>query len=329
MGEKMIPGLEVRREAERLNTAGTAALRSKDFNKAAELFEQALEKDIFASQHDWDLLSETPAVFRQRIKLRNLIMLRLGDMARAAKKHHAGYVPDPSWKPRIFVYWGQGFESAPDMVKFCHAELLRLHGVDEVVTLTDENLSEWIELPIDLREKLGENRTAFSDVLRLELLAKHGGIWVDATCLPTANLLEHFSYLTKESGFFAFNNGRLFSSWFMASAPDSYLTRLTLECIRLYWRVFDKPIMYYYLHHTFRFVHTLDSRANQLWGKAPRTEYDPRTFGRILTQPAEKHDGAQVAGRSIVHKLTYKIKEEMRGPGTVYAELLAGRFIAN
>lgn len=323
----MIQGLKERREAERLNREADKILRAGDSKKATELYAESLRLDKFSNQHDWELLKESNGVFRQRVKLRNMVRLRLGDFAVRAKKHNEEYVYPEGWRPRVFVYWGQGFDNAPDMVKLCHSELLRWHPNGEVVALTDENLADWVELPADLREKLGENRTAFSDILRLELLSKHGGIWVDATCYVTENLVDHFQELTSESGFFAFGNGRLFSSWFMASTPDSYLTRLTLECIRLYWRVFDKPIMYYYLHHTFRFVHTLDSRADQLWSKAPKTEYDPRTFGRILTHTADKYEGAEVAGRSIVHKLTYKLDMEKCGPGTVYAELMAGRFI--
>ena len=312
----------------RLNHAGNIAGKAKDFATARKLYAEALSKDRFACQDDAELLAESPRVFRQRIQIRNLLRLRLIPMTRAARLHNAECVVPEDWKPKIFVYWGQGFENAPEIVQFCHAELHRLHDADDIVVLTDENLSDWVELPTDLRESLGENRIAFSDVLRFELLAKYGGIWLDATCLPTVRLQDHFEELTGPAGFFAFDTtGLLFSSWFLASRPDSYLTHLIRDSLRLYWRVFDRPLMYYYLHHIFRLLHTMDNRSDQLWTKVPRLDYDPRTFGRILTSKASEFDAAKIVGASIVHKLSYKRDPADVGPGTVAYELIHGSFL--
>lgn len=329
MGKTVKPDLELRREIDRLNRAGTLAARQKDEQeKARTLFSEALNKDIYASQDDWDLLAETPRAFRARVQLRNLLRLRLAPMMRAAKAFNAEYVVPEDWTPKIFVYWGQGFENAPEIVQFCHAELHRLHDADDIVVLTDENLSEWVELPPDLRDTLGENRTAFSDVLRFELLAKYGGIWIDATCLPTARLQDHFDELVGVAGFFAFETKeKTISSWFLASRPGHYMTHLVRDSLRLYWRVFDRPITYFYLHFIFQLLHTLDMRSHRIWSKVVRPAYDPRTFGRILKRRAADYDADKIVGASIVHKLSYKREPEEVGPGTVFDELIRGSFL--
>lgn len=60
---------------------------------------------------------------------------------------------------------------------------------------------------------------------RLELLAKHGGVWTDATvfcAVPLSNWLD--DYL--EGRFFAFRDpgpDRLMSNWFIAAEPDSII----------------------------------------------------------------------------------------------------------
>lgn len=324
----VIPGLELRRETDRLNRAGTLAAREKDVEKARELFSEALGKDVYACQDDWDLLAESTRAFRARVQLRNLLRLRLVPMTRAAKAFNAEYVMPEDWKPKVFVYWGQGFENAPEIVKFCHAELLRLHEADDVVVLTDENLPDWVELPADLREMLGENRTAFSDVLRFELLAKYGGIWIDATCLPTVRLVDHFDELVGQAGFFAFETKeKTISSWFLASRPDNYLTHLVRDSMRLYWRVFDRPVTYFYLHFIFQLLHTMDNRSDRIWSKVPRPKYDPRTFGRVLKRRADELDAEKIVGASIVHKLSYKRDPSEVGPGTVFHELIHGSFL--
>jgi len=329
-GETLTSGFELRREIDRINRAGTIAARQKETKEQArKLFAEALEKDVYACQDDWDLLAESPRAFRARVQLRNLLRLRMAPMARDAKVFNAEYVVPEDWTPKIFVYWGQGFENAPEIVRFCHAELHRLHNADDIVVLTDENLSDWVELPPGLREMLGDNRTAFSDVLRFELLAKHGGIWIDATCLPTVRLQDHFDELVGEAGFFAFETKeKTISSWFLASRPGHYLTHLVRDSLRLYWRVFDRPVTYFYLHFIFQLVHMLDRRSDRIWSKVPRPAYDPRTFGRVLKRRAEDVDAEKIVSASIVHKLSYKPDPADVGPGTVFHELVHGSFLS-
>ena len=57
----------------------------------------------------------------------------MAPMARDAKVFNAEYVVPEDWTPKIFVYWGQGFENAPEIVRFYHAELHRLHNADDIV----------------------------------------------------------------------------------------------------------------------------------------------------------------------------------------------------
>lgn len=76
-----------------------------------------------------------------------------------------------------------------------------------------------------------------SDLLRLHLLAREGGVWVDATlycCKPIESWLE--PYMT--SGFFAFRNpgpDRPLSSWFIAARPGNTLMAVWRDKGLRYW----------------------------------------------------------------------------------------------
>ena len=83
----------------------------------------------------------------------------------------------------IWVFWQQGFEQAPEVVKDCFRSLQQHAGGHPVIALTGENLKEYVDLPDYVWEKHRRgiiSHTFLSDVARFVLLAKYGGFWVDA-----------------------------------------------------------------------------------------------------------------------------------------------------
>jgi hypothetical protein len=81
-------------------------------------------------------------------------------------------------------------------------------------------------------------RQALSDVIRINLLAEYGGVWVDATTLCRAPL-DDWLFECVANGFFAFQNpgcDRLISSWFLASTTNCRLTRVYRDAVNCYWR---------------------------------------------------------------------------------------------
>jgi len=100
----------------------------------------------------------------------------------------------------IWQYWGQGIENTelPEVVKMCFSSVDKYKGDYEVIRLSDETVSHYIDLPDfiwEKRENPAFNRTFFSDLLRLTLLNTYGGVWLDATILLTDTLPVRFTEL--------------------------------------------------------------------------------------------------------------------------------------
>lgn len=91
---------------------------------------------------------------------------------------------------KIWMCWWQGLDSAPEIVKACVESVRRNAGGREVIIITDKNVDEYTQFPDwirDLHKKGILSRTHISDLLRLDLLAKYGGMWLDSTfycCRP-------------------------------------------------------------------------------------------------------------------------------------------------
>ncbi|MFI3319827.1 MAG: capsular polysaccharide synthesis protein [Rikenellaceae bacterium] len=100
----------------------------------------------------------------------------------------------------IWVFWGQGEESMPPLVKACYKQLI--HHNDNVCLITMQNIDDYISLDSRIIKKVYNGTIPwanFSDIVRTTLLAKYGGLWVDATVwiagkISMSELLQHKFY---------------------------------------------------------------------------------------------------------------------------------------
>lgn len=138
---------------------------------------------------------------------------------------------------KLFLAWFQGWDRAPGIVTHCRHSWEHHNPTWEIHLLDEDNLSDYIDLDglSHLSDILPPN--GFSDIVRIHLLKRHGGVWSDATCfccLP----LDDWLYDYLNSGFFAFDRpteDRMISSWFLAAAPDNPLVDAYCQAVSNYW----------------------------------------------------------------------------------------------
>lgn len=105
-------------------------------------------------------------------------------------------IVDSKFFNNIWVCWWQGLDNAPDIVKACILSVKRNAGNHNVIVVTLDNYDKYINLPKWVKEKIDKkiiSLTHFSDILRLALLSKYGGLWLDAT-LYCNDSLENIFY---------------------------------------------------------------------------------------------------------------------------------------
>ena len=80
----------------------------------------------------------------------------------------------------------------PELVKGCYRQLCKNNK--NVVLITKDNINDWCSIPqyiFDMVSKGNITFTHLSDILRVTLLAKHGGLWMDSTCWVPAVLPDY------------------------------------------------------------------------------------------------------------------------------------------
>ncbi len=96
---------------------------------------------------------------------------------RAERLSAPEYVPEG--RRPVWVYWAQGLENAPEVVKYCVSKMRDVFG-DRLRVLCDRNLRYYISSYYSEKMSTFASR---SDYIRTELLYRYGGTWIDSTVL--------------------------------------------------------------------------------------------------------------------------------------------------
>ncbi|MCL2066582.1 MAG: capsular polysaccharide synthesis protein [Treponema sp.] len=91
----------------------------------------------------------------------------------------------------LWVFWWDGCDSMPDIVKMCFKSIVQHAGRHPVKLITNKNIHDFISIPEYIMEKVNSGIitvTHFSDIIRSALLYEYGGIWLDATVFVTQDI---------------------------------------------------------------------------------------------------------------------------------------------
>ena len=134
----------------------------------------------------------------------------------------------------IWLYWQQGEANSPEIVQRC-IQSWRIRNPDWNVRVLDAKTvskasglgEQWLTDRPDISMQF------LSDIIRIALLARHGGVWADAT-VYCSRPLDEWLPERMTSGFFAFEGlrgGRMIASSFLAAEKGHLVPKRLLETI--------------------------------------------------------------------------------------------------
>lgn len=233
-------------------------------------------------------------------------------------------------KRKVWVCWFQGLDNAPDIVRKCHKFMVRNIRDREIVLITDHNYRDFVRLPDYIQKKIEAgiiSRTHMSDLLRLELLKRYGGTWIDATVLLTGSVPDYML----DTELFLFQNLKpgldghctSISNWFITAKPGNRIIELTLALLYEYWRKNDNLVDYYIFHDFFQIA---AEAYPEDWKKVvPVSNAVPHILLLRLFEQYDERVWEAVKEQSSVHKLSYKNSAEDREKkGTYYRKIMLG-----
>ncbi len=235
----------------------------------------------------------------------------------------------------VWFCWLQGMENAPELVKTC-LRSLRENVDAEIMVLDESNYGEYVELPEYIVRKYRKGiipPALFSDMLRLELLIRYGGTWIDSTVWASPKVGAKDSKCwqawqkIQESELFIYRyfnrEGRVegMSNWFIHAEAGNALLKDVRDMLYAYWHDYNCTVEYYIFHLFFSHV---AKRYPEMIRKMPKgNSYHALWLRDHIDRPFDEKWWENLTANVPFHKLNYrKVPKNLRG--TYYEPILKG-----
>lgn len=179
--------------------------------------------------------------------------------------------------------------------------------------INQTNINKYIRLPSFILDKFKNkiiSKTAFSDIVRSELLIKYGGTWIDASVLVTK---YNSSVFYQDLFFFKAVNSSIHagSSWFITAEKGSPVLKTTRDLWYEYWRKENYLCDYFIFHLLFNFAY---KRYKNEYNKIINlTNIYPHYLQKELLNKFNQTQYMYILRNSPIHKLTKKDPKNLTG----------------
>lgn len=296
-------------------------------------------------------------------KVEPFLIKKYGSKVQEFKKFNSSRELKHEHPKVIWWCWLQGYDAAPPIVKACYNSLMREFkgsSVQEVQGLSDgyeikvidaENWKEYIELPDFIVKKWEKKQippALFSDLLRLELLIKYGGTWIDSTVLSTGS--KEFESLSSSSGstsspsvqeFKKYLEADLFlfqytkqgsipvsiSNWFISACSNNEVLIVLRDMLYAYWKDYDCVLDYYIFHLFFAMISKVypEQITAMPYGQSPNSLALLHHWGEKF----EQKKWYKLTSHVCVHKLAFRVKDNIRNDKDNYYNWILNNFKKN
>ena len=219
---------------------------------------------------------------------------------------------------KVWVCWFQGLDNAPALVKKCYGSLKQNLTDREIILITSDNMCNYVQFPDFILDKWKNGKithTHMTDLLRLELLIKYGGMWGDATVLCTSkreNIPDYFF----NSDLFLYQilkpgrdgQAQPISSWLISAKTNNKILIMTRYLCYEYWKNNDE-LVDYFLFHDFMTI-ALEYNKDEWQKIIPRDNAAPHMLLLRLFDKYDEETWKAIKDQTPFHKLTYKFGDE-------------------
>lgn len=229
------------------------------------------------------------------------------------KAAHLEYEDKPV--KRIWVMWCQGINKAPDLVRKC-VSILEQKSKGYTITLLDkDNYRDYVDIPSYITDKFEHGKISianYSDVIRMTLLYKYGGFWIDSTVLllgnwdkdyadlPFFSIKNHLTYIDGAVSKFRF------ATFFMYSKRHNTYFMLIRDFLYAYWRKHNMTIDYMLIDYVMLLICRHNDEFAKMLDDVPYTNPNVHTLRNHMGEEYTPERFAELTKDTEIFKLTYK-----------------------
>lgn len=231
---------------------------------------------------------------------------------------------------KVWICWFQGIEQAPELVNKCYESVIENMPDKEIILITTDNIRDYVQFPDYIWKKWKNGQithTHMTDLLRLELLIRYGGLWLDATVFCSGKDIPDYMLNSDLFFFQCLKPGRdghshINSSWLISSKTNNKILMATRELCYEYWKDHNSLLDYFLLHD---FMSIVLEKYEDDWKKIiPRDNATPHELFLRLFDPYDEQMWDAIKNQTPFHKLSYKFTEEQKKKKNTYYDVLIG-----
>jgi len=201
----------------------------------------------------------------------------------------------------------------PDIIKACINTVEKHKGDLQHILVDIKTIQNYAELPgfiYDLYNSGKMKPAHLADLLRIELLHNHGGIWLDATGYMTAEVPKKI----RDLDFFMFHvmrNGKpvvpYMQNCFIRADKNSPLLNGWRELCLVYWKNNDFAVEYFVHQIMFYSMVKKDSEMAKLYAKMPLVDQkETHHYAGRMSAKFDMNEFEKISQTSFFQKLFYK-----------------------
>lgn len=205
---------------------------------------------------------DTRTVYIQNLKL-SFLKHQYSSLLSELESDMRNYSPSADMTlSTIWIFWWQGEDSMPPLVKACYLQAKKVFHDKKVVLLDQSNWSDYVEIPAVILEKVKAGiitLTHFSDILRMALLYQRGGLWMDATLFISRavpdSIFKQPLFTLKSKVEQAYVSQCRWTSFCFGSLKGHPLVKFMQNLFFQHWQKYDQFIDYFSIDYGIRMAY--------------------------------------------------------------------------
>lgn len=221
----------------------------------------------------------------------------------------------------VWTYWDRPESEAPPVVRACLAQLRRVHPDARI--LDADAARELVPMPPAIARRLADRPAHRSDLIRVSLLERHGGIWVDATAYVPRPLTGPVTDRLGAGALYLRWGGQQISNWFIAARRGNPMITLQRAALEAWWSERDELPDYFLYHRLHEALVAEDPDARAVARAMPRVSTIPSHLLQLaMLRPYDPDEVRLILDAAMLQKLSYKY--DSVPAGSVLERLLGG-----
>lgn len=245
---------------------------------------------------------------------------------------------DVNLQNKIWICWWQGLEIAPEIVKACVESIKCYAGKYEVICITEDNYKNYVEFPDWIERKYNDkifSRTHYSDLLRMNILATYGGIWIDSTFFCAGPCFESYMQMPlwsiKRPDYLHCSvAGGYFAGYSLGcSYKNRWIFKVIRDILFKYWQDNDKLVDYLLVDYAVVLAQKHYKEIADAFSMIEPNNTYCDELCKVLGQPYDGSIWKNISKDTILYKLTWKqsFEKEVDGKKTFYGKLIDGTLL--